>query len=323
MAMRRILKLAAFSLLGTAGALATPAWADGGVWDHNGSRMTLEENGDKRKLVYTEPREGLDKAGIKKGTVLFNGEKKANGRFAGFAKIFKGTCNPIDYFVEGALDEQKGEIILQGQAPVYATGTGCEVSGYSDTSPASKLTFTRIGDAPETAVVAERTPEAEIEQGDRGPKDEYLPPSMRGGARNAERTAPSATPQQREATPQRETTPAPAPRREASPAPQRDEQPFPGATPRRDRAPTVQGRNDPADIDEGAPDDRDFRPRDRRYSRDDYEDRRYSRAPDPYQDRSYRRRPGIWEPEEEMDEDRYYEERYERRRFWDGWRRPY
>jgi hypothetical protein len=302
MAMRFRLKLAAFSIFGTAAALVTPAQAaNGSIWDHNGSRMTLEENGEKRKLIYTEPREGLDKAGIKKDTVLFNGERKADGRLAGFAKIFKGNCNPIDYFVEGTLNEQKGEIVLQGQAPVYASGTACEVNGYSDSSPASTLKFTRIDEAPESAVVAERTPDTEFEQGDGGQDDDYLPPSMRGN-QDAKRAEPEAAP-----APKRETTPAP--RREAKPAPQRSEQ---REAPRREHAaPSAQNRNsNRAEIDESDPDDREYiRPRARRYSRDPdyYEDRRYSRAPNPYAERRYRRR-GIWDPEDEMEDDGYYED---------------
>jgi hypothetical protein len=312
------LRLAALSVLGLAGALAAPVQAANSIWDHNGSRMTLEENGEKRKLVYTELREGLDKAGIKKGTVLFNGERKPNGRLAGFAKIFKGTCNPIDYFVEGTLNEQAGEIVLQGQAPVYATGTGCEVSGYSDSSPASTLKFARIGASPESAVVAERAPDQDIEQGDRGPADEYLPPSIRGGNRNTARTEQQPAPAAR-----REASPAPlrnepqestGPRREASPAPQRDE-PQESTGPRRDSGQTAMGRTDPRDIDESDPDDRGsyYRPRDGgdyRYRTYEY-DRRYTRAPDPYQERGYRRRPGIWDPEDEMDQDAYDD--YDRR----------
>jgi hypothetical protein len=318
MAMRLRLKLAAFSIFGTAAALVTPAQAaNGSIWDHNGSKMTLEENGEKRKLVYTELREGLDRAGIKKGTVLFNGERKADGRFAGFAKIFKATCNPIDYFVEGTLNEQKGEIVLQGQAPVY-TGNGCEVNGYSDSSPASTLTFTRIGDAPESAVVAERTPEPQVEQGDGGQSNDYLPPSMRGGSRDTARAQPEPAP--RNATP--------APRREAAPAPQRSEpqeREQENTAPRREPAPRAQARNDPRDIDESDPDDRGsyYRPRYRGYSRyPDYDDdRRYTRAPDPYGERPYRRRPGIWDPADDMDA---YEEEYQRpiSPFW-GRPRPY
>ncbi len=263
--------------------LGMPAHAAGGsIWDHNGSKMTLEENGDKRKLVYSELREGLDKAGVKVGTVLFNGERKADGRLAGFARIFKGTCNPVDYFVEGTLNESKGEIVLQGQAPVYASGTSCEVTGYSDSSPASTLTFSKISDAP-SAVVAERTPDQEIEQGDRAPDNDYLPPAQRDPARRADQQPAQGAP------------------------PPRAQQPQQGAAPRQQTRTPPPTQNRRAEVDEDEIDESEP-PRFRRYR--DY-DRRYSRAPDPYQERPYRRRPGIWEPDDELEdepEDRYYDE---------------
>ena len=206
--MRSFFKLAVLAALGAVGAGTTSAQAASSIWDHNGSKMTLEENGEKRKLIYTEPREGLDKAGIRQGTVLFNGERKANGRLAGFAKIFKGTCNPVDYFVEGTQNEAKGEIVLQGQAPVYAAGTSCEVTGYSDSSAASTLRFARIGDAPAGDVVAGRAPDQQFEQGDRGPADEYLPPAQRGRSANVDEDERDeryyADPRYREALPPRD-----------------------------------------------------------------------------------------------------------------------
>jgi hypothetical protein len=295
--MRSFWTLAVFAALGAAGAGGSSAYAaSGSIWDHNGSKMTLEENGEKRKLVYTGPREGLDKAGIRQGTVLFNGEKKADGRLAGFAKIFKGTCNPVDYFVEGTLNEGKGEIVLQGQAPVYAAGTSCEVTGYSDSSPASTLRFAKISDAPAADVVAGRAPDQPVEQGDRGPADEYLPPAQRGRAvsRAEEEAAPLLPP-------------AGQARQRTVPQPGYDAQ-----NGSRNRSATA----DEDDRDERAyadPRYRDDGARDRRYG-DSYEDRRYSRGPDPYDERPYRRRPGIWDPEEEMtpDEDSEYDD-YDRR----------
>lgn len=284
------------ALLSALGALAAPAHAaSGSIWDHNGSKMTLEENGEKRKLVYKEPKEGLDKAGIRPGTVLFNGERKANGRFAGFAKIFKGNCNPLDYFVEGTLNERTGEIVLQGQAPIYTSGTSCEVNGYSDSSPASTLKFAKIGDAPNDAVASGQP---EIEQGDGGVNNnDYLPPSTRN--RTAERSpqdVPPLAPQT--GTQSYRTAPPPA-----------------GATPNRD------AYNDEAERE-------DSQQGERRYGRnpyDDYDNRRYSRAPEPYREQrpDARRRPD-WEPEDEMtDDDDYYEDRYERRPlpspFWRRW----
>jgi hypothetical protein len=289
--MRGVVKLAVLSALMSAGAWSVPVHAAGGsIWDHNGSKLTLEENGDKRKLVYKELREGLDKAGIRPGTVLFNGEKKPNGRLAGFAKIFKGTCNPVDYFVEGTFNERKGEIVLQGQAPVYASGTSCEVTGYSDSSPASTLSFTKIGDAP-SAVVAGRAPDPQIEQGDGGVMDNgYLPPAPRGRA--AARSPDAEQP--------------------APPPPS-------GTAPRRGSNPDAQNRSGAAaDTDEDDPDNRDYvRPRDPRYGRYPYyadDDRRYTRAPDPYQERSDRRRPDAPNPDEDMapDEDDGYYDAYRR-----------
>jgi hypothetical protein len=294
--MRTLYKLALISALGWAAPIAPVHAANGSIWDHNGSKMTLEEDGEKRKLVYTEPREGLDKAGIKPGTVLFTGERKKDGRIAGFAKIFKGNCNPIDYFVEGTLNEANGEIVLQGQAPVYS-GQGCEVSGYSDSSDASTLKFSKLSDAPQSAVVAESTPDQEIEQGDRAPDSDYLPPSQKPGVdHNANR-------------PKKQVERSPAQTEQVKP---RSSEPDEATTPRRNRELDQPNRNrsasrdrdDPATIDE----DDGLRQR-RGYSRyPDYDrDRRYSRR---YDDRPYRRRPRIWDPEDDFDPDDedYYEE---------------
>ncbi len=286
--MRGFLTLAVFSALG---ALSGPVLAAGGsIWDHNGSKMTLEENGEHRKLVYKELREGLDKAGIRVGTVLFNGERKPNGRLAGMARVYKGSCNPVDYFVEGTLNEAKGEIVLQGQAPTYASGTSCEVTGYSDNSPASTLKFSKLSDAPDSAVTADRTPDPQIEQGDGGYTNDYLPPSRsnQSATRTPQDTQPYSPPP---ADPQTSTLP-----------------PRNGTGQNTD-----QDRNRSADIDEES--DRDYwRPGDRLYRRDPYanEDRRYSRAPDPNEDRSYRRRPDAWDPDDEMapdEDDSYYADR--------------
>ena len=142
--MSSLRKLCAFSAVGAACAfLSWPAHANTS-WDHNGSVMVLEENGKKRRLVYAEPRGTLDTAGVRKGTVLFDGEEKADGRLAGYAKLFRVGCDPVDYFVEGSLDKSKGEILLQGQAPIYS-GTGCKITGYSDDSTASSLSFRQQG----------------------------------------------------------------------------------------------------------------------------------------------------------------------------------
>jgi hypothetical protein len=152
------------------------ASAQGSVWDHNGSLMRLEENAKKRKFIYEEPRRSLNAAGVKTGTVLFDGEEKSDGRLAGYAKLFRKGCDPVDYFVEGPYHKGKGEILLQGQAPIYS-GNGCKITGYSDDGSASSLKFTLL-DAPESTVAS--APDG-IEQGDGGePRPSYLPPLSLG-----------------------------------------------------------------------------------------------------------------------------------------------
>jgi hypothetical protein len=121
---------------------AAPAYAEITQWDHNGSLVRLEEKEKKVRLVYAQPRDGLGQAGVKQGTVLFDGEVKADGRLAGYAKLFRKGCDPVDYFVEGSRDSTKQEILLQGQAPVYA-GEGCKITGYTDEGSGSSLKFTR------------------------------------------------------------------------------------------------------------------------------------------------------------------------------------
>jgi hypothetical protein len=145
--MRSFDKLAALGALAAACAVFSGSTrAATSTWDHNGSLMVLEESGKKRKFVYNDPRSTLSTAGVKKGTVLFDGEEKSDGRLAGYAKLFRAGCDPVDYFVEGTLDKTKGEILLQGQAPVYS-GEGCKITGYSDDGSASSLSFRQQGSA--------------------------------------------------------------------------------------------------------------------------------------------------------------------------------
>jgi hypothetical protein len=169
--MRSLGKLFAYSAVGaTCAFLSFPAHANTSSWDHNGSTLVLEENGKKRKLVYAEPRGALDGAGVKRGTVLFDGEEKADGRLAGYAKLFRAGCDPVDYFVEGSFDKSKGEILLQGQAPIYS-GNGCKITGYSDDNTASTLKFNEQGGG----TYASRADQAQPDAGS-GNSYHYNPP---------------------------------------------------------------------------------------------------------------------------------------------------
>jgi hypothetical protein len=179
--MRGFERLAALSVIFGALALGSSgAQAAASTWDHNGSLMRLEEKGSKRTFIYQEPRENLAGAGVKRGAVLFDGEVKKDGRIAGYAKLFRKGCDPVDYFVEGAHDKGKGEILLQGQAPIYS-GDGCKITGYSDEGSASSLTFS-LRDSPDQ--YAARADDGREPSDDGIDRRSYLPPSANEGGQS-------------------------------------------------------------------------------------------------------------------------------------------
>lgn len=176
--MRSVPKIISCTALIAAGTLlASQAHAAASRWDHNGSIMRFEEDGKKRRFVYQEPRRTLGPAGVREGTVLFEGEEKKDGRLAGYAKLFRKGCDPVDYFVEGAVNKRNGEILLQGQAPIYS-GDGCKITGYTDDGSASSLSFTQL-DTPDRYVAGdEQTSQQSIDER----AQSYLPPNERGRA---------------------------------------------------------------------------------------------------------------------------------------------
>lgn len=295
--MRSVLKLAAISAIGIAGSVfALPGQAANAAstWDHNGSKVTLEENGTKRRIVYTEPRAALEKAGVKRGTVLFDGETKKGGRVAGYAKIFRVGCDPVDYFVEGSVDPQKGEMVLQGQAPVYS-GKDCKITGYSDDDAASTLSFKGLS-GPRDRDYADRDG-GNIEQGDGGYSARDPGPGARasGDDRNTGSTSTGRTAPGDERDYASRDADTRVPPRDADVRDPGDRLPPPDA-----RAPSPR---DPADGDQAYDD----RPRD--FAERDYPRRPASRDvlpdeeiyPDDVADDPY------YEPEPPVSRRRYYE----------------
>jgi hypothetical protein len=277
---------------------AAAARAEIGLWDHNGSLIRLDEQDKKRRLIYEHPRNELTLAGVKPGTVLFDGEIKSDGRMSGYAKLFRKGCAPVDYYVEGPFDKTKGEIVLQGQAPVYS-GQGCKITGYTEEGSASTLKFT-LQDAG-GGYYADGSSQT---SGNARPS--YLPPAALGGPDDP--NDPSAPPPQEKRRsayndPQAdESAPVPAPRPAPPPAstrssrndaqndPRYDDH-DPGYDPRRDRDEAYDPRYDERDY--ASREDRrydrsgayDPPPRVRRYEPDDYYDDEYRDEPAyrPYQ----------------------------------------
>lgn len=110
--------LAALTVLAGTGFAAT-AQADS-CWTHNGSLMRLQAQGNQRWISYENPRAQLRAAGVRRGTLLFNGEKAGNW-YRGTARVFSKYCpgNPLEYFVEGPVRSDQLQVTVQGTREIY------------------------------------------------------------------------------------------------------------------------------------------------------------------------------------------------------------
>lgn len=89
-------------------------------WDHNGSIMRLQAQGNQRWLSYEVPRNVLRNAGVHSGTLLFNGTKNGNW-YSGTARVFSKFCpgNPLEYFVEGPVRGDQLQVTVRGNREVF------------------------------------------------------------------------------------------------------------------------------------------------------------------------------------------------------------
>lgn len=127
-------------ILAAAAFMAAPAFGleTLAVVNHNGSTMAIERLDESAvRIIYAQPRDGLAKAGVTPGTVLFIGEL-IDGHFQGAAHTFKSGCDPVAYPVEGEIDPS-GSITLAGPGPIR--GNGCSVARLDWSSPHSTLEF--------------------------------------------------------------------------------------------------------------------------------------------------------------------------------------
>jgi hypothetical protein len=95
------------------------------LWNHNGSIMHLVENGTKREIYYAEPRQGMMEAGVKPGTLFFDGERIGDDYF-GTARVFSSKCQaPMTFSISGRMiDEQT--LVLEGNRPKFSN---CKATG--------------------------------------------------------------------------------------------------------------------------------------------------------------------------------------------------
>ena len=88
-------------------------------WNHNGSVMRLQAQGNQRWFSYEEPRPVLRNAGVRRGTLLFNGRKSGNW-YSGTARRFSKYCpgDPVKYFVEGPVRSDQLKVTLNGRREI-------------------------------------------------------------------------------------------------------------------------------------------------------------------------------------------------------------
>ena len=98
-------------------------------WNHNGSLVSLVSDKSKQKFFYDTPRVGLLDAGVKPGTLLFEGQRTGLN-FEGTAYQFYRTCKARGFPVTGSASDDRRQIILKGKAPVL--DLNCNVTGSRD-----------------------------------------------------------------------------------------------------------------------------------------------------------------------------------------------
>lgn len=111
--------------------------ADMKLWDHNGSTMTQQFSGERRRFIYHEPKSTLVSRGVKRGTVLFDG-MRSGPNYVGKSKLFRGApCGEISYDVEGPVSSDQKTVILRGRRPIV--DASCAVTGFEPEELVFKL----------------------------------------------------------------------------------------------------------------------------------------------------------------------------------------
>ena len=129
-----------------------PAAADN-LWNHNGSVVSLEHDGENRRFVYVTPRSGLP---VTAGTVLFEG-KRNGSHYTGTAYVFSSKCGPLAYKVIGVVAVDDRTVALHGDAP--RVDENCRILGRRD----DVLIFTLIDATPEPPPTPPPQPHAKNE----------------------------------------------------------------------------------------------------------------------------------------------------------------
>lgn len=84
------------------------------IWRHNTSDLLLLSAGDRRSFYYLRPSPGLVEAGVKPGTLLFEGRVES-GQYHGVAYRFSSKCQARAYKVSGPIGDNGRHVFLEGR----------------------------------------------------------------------------------------------------------------------------------------------------------------------------------------------------------------
>lgn len=100
-------------------------------WTFEGSKLRLLASGDTRAFVFETPSAALERHGVSRGVVLFDGVR--NGpRYSGMAYAFANGCDAQSFPVEGTVTADDAGVVLTGRAP--RLDRDCNVDGQDDVS---------------------------------------------------------------------------------------------------------------------------------------------------------------------------------------------
>ena len=82
--------------------------------------MRLKASGNKRWFYYERPRQVLRNAGVRRGTLFFDGRKQGN-KYTGRARRFSKFCpgNPLIYKVQGPVAQSQTRVTIRGNREIH------------------------------------------------------------------------------------------------------------------------------------------------------------------------------------------------------------
>lgn len=102
------------------GLAVTAQSAQASCWNHNGSTLRLVANGNNRSFYYVRPKAVLRRAGVRNGTLLFNGRKNGDW-YSGTMRRFSRFCPgvPLEYYVEGPVAVSQLKVTVDGSYKIH------------------------------------------------------------------------------------------------------------------------------------------------------------------------------------------------------------